>query len=328
MPQSKRVLITGASGFVGANLARRALSDGHEVHLLLRAAHEDWRLRTLSDSTVTHTVDLKDRRVVQRAVTAIRPHWVFHLAAYGAYATQTTLERMVGTNIWGCIHLLDACHDAGVEAFINAGSSSEYGHLDHAASENDRLEPNSHYAITKATATHYCQFTARAKNVNAVTVRLYSVYGPFEAPGRLIPTLMVHGLHGQLPPLVSPQTARDFVYVDDAVDAMMTLAAAPSVPRGAIYNVCTGVQTTMREVVDLARAAMRVPAEPAWGTMPERAWDTNVWVGSPARLEREIGWRAPTDLAEGFHRTLQWLQGEPEHLQMYQDAILKLTPHA
>jgi dolichol-phosphate mannosyltransferase len=320
--QSRRVLITGASGFVGANLARRAIQDGHEVHLLLRAAHDDWRLRNLSDSLVTHTVDLKERRAVQRAVTAIRPHWVFHLAAYGAYATQTTLERMVGTNVWGCIHLLDACHDAGVEAFINAGSSSEYGHLDHAASEKDRLEPNSHYAITKATATHYCQFTARAKNVNAVTVRLYSVYGPFEAPGRLIPTLMVHGLHGQLPPLVAPQTVRDFVYVDDAVDAMLHLAASPAVPRGSVYNVCTGVQTSVGDIVEVARRLMNVPAEPAWGSMPQRAWDTSVWAGSPEALAAEAGWRASTGVAEGLQRTLQWLQAEPRRLQFYEERIL------
>ena len=325
---SKRILITGASGFVGANLARRAVGDGHEVHLLLRATHRNWRLRSLADSTATHTVDLKDRRAVQRAVTAIRPHWVFHLAAYGAYSTQTALERMVATNVWGCVHLLDACRDAGAESFVNAGSSSEYGHKDHATREDEALEPNSHYAITKAAATHYCQLTARTHDVNAITVRLYSVYGPLEEPTRLIPTLIVHGRQGQLPPLVSPHTSRDFVYVDDAVDAMMTLAAAPSVPRGAIYNVCTGVQTTMREVVDLARGAMHVTAEPAWETMPERAWDTSVWVGSPARLEREIGWRAPTGFADGFRRTLQWLQGEPELLQMYQDTILRLTPHA
>ena len=325
---SKRVLITGASGFIGANLARRVVRDGHEVHLLLRAAHREWRLRGLTDSTATHTVDLKDRRAVQRAVAAIRPHWVFHLAAYGAYPTQTAIERMVATNVWGCVHLLDACRDAGAEVFINAGSSSEYGDKDHAAREDELLEPNSHYAITKAAATHYCQFTARANDLNAITVRLYSVYGPLEAPTRLIPTVIVHGLHGQLPPLVSPQTSRDFVYVDDAVDAMVTLAAAPAVPRGAIYNVCTGVQTTMREVIDLARGAMHVPAEPVWGTMPQRAWDTRVWVGSPERLEREIGWRAPTRFADGFRRTLQWLQGEPERLQLYQDTILKLTPHA
>src|SRR5687768_9060504 len=293
---SKRVLITGASGFVGANLARRAVRDGHEVHLLLRAAHRNWRLRGMTDSTATHTVDLKDRRAVQRAVAAIRPHWVFHLAAYGAYPTQTALERMVATNVWACIHLLDACRDAGAEAFVNAGSSAEYGHKDHPTREDETLEPNSHYAITKAAATHYCQLTAHANDVNAITVRLYSVYGPLEEPSRLIPTLIVHGRHGQLPPLVSPNTSRDFVYVDDAVD--------------------------------VARGAMHVPAEPAWDTMPGRAWDTSVWVGSPARLERDIGWRAPTDFSEGFHRTLQWLQGEPEHLQRYQDAILKLTPHA
>ena len=73
---------------------------------------------------------------------------------------------------------------------------------------------------------------------------------------------------------------------------------------------------------------MHVRDEPAWGTMPERAWDTSVWVGSPSRLEREIGWRAPTDFAAGFRRTLQWLQGEREHQQRYEESILKTTPHA
>jgi UDP-glucose 4-epimerase len=240
---SKRVLITGGSGFVGANLARRAVQAGHEVHLLLRPHQDDWRLRDLAGLVHRHDADLQERRRVDAAIESIQPQWVFHLAAYGAYSTQDGMERMVATNLLGCVFLLDACARAGVEAFISAGSSSEYGHKDHPAHEDERLEPNSHYAITKAAATHYCQFTARSRDVNAITVRVYSVYGPYEEPSRLVPALITHALRGQWPPLVSPDTARDFVYVDDAVDAMLTLAASPAVPRGAVYNVCTGVQT-------------------------------------------------------------------------------------
>ena len=296
----KRVLVTGASGFVGANLVRRLLHDGHETHLLLRPSHQSWRLKEIAGDVRVHDADLENRESVRRVVTSSRPDWVFHLAAYGAYPSQTGLPRMLSTNLIGCAALLDASAETGVETFLHTGSSSEYGFKDHAPSEDELLEPNSHYAITKAAATHYCQCVARARNLNAVTVRLYSIYGPFEEPSRFIPTLIRLGLQGTLPPLASPRIARDFVYVDDAVNAMLQVAAAPSIPRGAIYNVCTGVQSTLADVVAIARKLMNISAEPVWSSMPDRSWDTDCWVGSPQRIEREIGWRAQTTLESGL----------------------------
>jgi nucleoside-diphosphate-sugar epimerase len=301
----KRILITGASGFIGANLARRALRDGHEVHLLLRSAHRPWRIEDIAGDVRSHVVDMVDRGAVSAAVRAIRPDRIFHLAAYGAYSSQQGMDRMVSTNLSGCVALLDACAEAGFESFVNAGSSSEYGIKNHAPDEDEAADPNSHYAITKLAATNYCRFAARTRDLNAVTVRLYSVYGPWEEPTRLIPTLIGEGLKGKLPPLVSPAIARDFVYVDDAVDAMMRIAdSGPQ--RGSVYNVCSGVQTNLREVVEIARRLMDVREEPAWATMPDRAWDTDVWVGSGARLEKELGWRATTGFAQGLQRTIDW----------------------
>ena len=105
------------------------------------------------------------------------------------------------------VTLLDACAAMGVEAYVQTGSSSEYGFKDHPAREDEAIEPNSHYAITKAAATHYAQFTSRQRGLHAVTLRLYSVYGPYEEPSRLIPTLLVSGFERRLPPLVSPAVA-------------------------------------------------------------------------------------------------------------------------
>jgi len=306
-----RCLLTGASGFVGANLTRRLLHDGHEVHALLRPEHQPWRLGDVT-SLHRHSVDLTNPGEVQQAVRRIRPDWVFHLAAYGAYSSQTGFSRMVDINLNGTVSLLDACAETGVEAFIYTGSSSEYGYKDHPAREDELLEPNSHYAITKAAATHYCQFVARKHDVNAIAVRLYSIYGPYEDPSRLLPTLIDHGLRGILPPLVSPATARDFVYVDDAVDALICLAQS-SPRRGAVYNLCTGVQTSLATVVETARTLMRIPVEPVWSSMPQRSWDTDIWVGSPAAMETEIGWRASIDFTTGLRRMIDWsmsCQGE------------------
>src|SRR5258708_8069653 len=94
----KRVLVTGASGFVGANLARRLLRDGHETHLLLRPSHQSWRLQEIVGDVRVHEADLEDGETVRRVIEAARPHWVFHLPAYGAYPSQTGFQRLVHTN--------------------------------------------------------------------------------------------------------------------------------------------------------------------------------------------------------------------------------------
>jgi len=320
----KRVLITGASGFIGANLTRRLLRDGYQVWLLLRENHQPWRVEEIVSACHVVPGDVADRDAVGRAFADARPEWVFHLAAYGAYSSQTGFERMAAVNLLGTAALLDASVESGVECFVQAGSSSEYGYKSEAARERDLLEPNSHYAVTKAAATHYCQFSARKSGMKAVTLRLYSIYGPWEEPTRLIPGLLIHGLQGEFPPLVSPLTARDFVYVDDAVDAFIRVADS-HLPAGSIYNVASGAQTTLEQVVSEARQLFGMTTEPDWGSMPARAWDTDRWVGDASAIQNATGWRAETNLREGLTRTLHWLQANPRWLSFYRSRILGET---
>jgi UDP-glucose 4-epimerase len=318
----KRVLVTGATGFVGANLTRWLLRDGHEVHLFLRNRSNRWRLADVADDLQVHEADVEDRGKIRLLVADIRPEWVFHLAAYGAYPTQSDADRMVSTNLGGCFAMLDACIEAGVAAFVQTGSSSEYGYLDHPACEDELIQPNSAYAVTKAAATHYCQFRARQSGVHAVTARLYSIYGPYEETSRLIPVLVVHALHGRLPRLVSPRIGRDFVYVDDAVEALLSIAEASHVPRGSVYNVSSGVQSTLASVVGDVRLLMNVASEPQWSSMPERSWDTETWLGSPAAIARDIHWKARTSFRSGLERTMSWLRDNPAYLRLYTERIM------
>jgi UDP-glucose 4-epimerase len=304
----KRALVTGASGFVGANLARRLLRDGHEVHLLVRPEHDPGRIEGLCRDAAVHVAPLGDREALERAVAKVRPEWIFHLAAHGAYSWQTDLEEMTSANIHGAINLISAALRTGFEAFVNTGSSSEYGFKDHAPVESEMLEPNSHYAVTKAAATLFARYTAQSRGVHLPTLRLYSVYGPYEDPRRLVPTLIREGLSGRLPPLVDPDVARDFVHVDDVVEAYLLAAQSPTGELGAVYNVATGVATTIREAVGVARGAMGIAAEPAWSTMPNRSWDSAVWVGDARKIRAALGWRPRLDFAAGFARTVEWFR--------------------
>ncbi len=317
----KKVLLTGGSGFVGANLARRLLQDGHDVHLLLRPKYAGWRLAAIRDDVTVHLADLTDADGVGRVVSAARPEWVFHLAAHGAYSWQADERRILETNFLGAAHLLRACVKVGFEAFVHAGSSSEYGFKDHAPAETEALAPNSHYAVAKAAATLLCRWTAQKCGLRTVTLRLYTVYGPYETPARLVPTLLVRGLRGELPPLVDPRVARDFVYVDEVTDAFVRAASRTEQAIGAIYNVGAGVQTTVGDVVAAVVRLLAVPAAPRWGAMENRAWDTHVWVADPRAIEGTLGWRATVSLAEGLERTLAWLQDNPDLLRDYEDRL-------
>jgi dolichol-phosphate mannosyltransferase len=313
----KRVVITGATGFVGANLARRLLDDGHELHLLVRPGYKPWRIAEIHHDVRLHELHLHDTETTLAIIGKIRPEWIFHLAVHGAYSWEKDWEQMIRTNVQGTMSLLSACLQTGFETFVNTGSSSEYGFKNHAPTETEALDPNSHYAITKAAGTMFCRQTAQAHQVHVPTLRLYSAYGPFEEPGRLMPTLILNCLKGGLPSLADPNIARDFVYVDDVVDAYLAAARKRNSDLGAIYNVGTGIQTTLRELVETARKTFGITAEPVWNTMPNRNWDANVWVSDNRKIRSELGWTPRHSLSAGLHLMRDWFgRGIPSPYEM------------
>jgi UDP-glucose 4-epimerase len=312
----KTVLLTGGTGFVGANLARQLLIDGHQVHLLVRRGYRPWRIQSILPQVEVHEIDLLDPDAAPHLLNQVKPDWIFHLAVYGAYSHQQDLMEMINTNIIATTHLMQAAAAAGFEAFVNAGSSSEYGFKDHPHDENDSLVPNSEYSVTKGYVSNYCRFLANKHGLNISTLRLYSVYGPYEEPTRLMPQMVLKAMAHALPPLVSPDVARDFVYIDDVVRALL-LAAGQNHP-GKIYNICSGQQTTIRDLVDEVFRTFDFTAPIAWGEMPNRTWDTNCWVGKNQLARAELGWAPETALDQGLSRFRDWLLSDAETLQYYQ----------
>lgn len=307
-----KALVTGAGGFVGANLVADLAARGHDVVAWVHPGSDNWRLDHLAGDIEIAGVELLDPDAIRGGVADAKADWIFHLAAHGAYSWQRDPEIIMQTNLVAAVHLLAACQEQGFEAFINAGSSSEYGSKSHAPVEDELPEPNSDYAVMKAATTLHTRFVAQRDDVHAVTLRLYSVFGPWEQPGRLMPTLVARGLKGELPPLVSPETPRDFISVRDTNRAFLACAEHTSLERGSVLNIGSGTETKLREVVEIARAELGIEAEPQWGTEPQRQWDTAVWVSDPSRARERLGWSAQDDVATGFKALAEWMREHPE----------------
>ncbi len=305
------IVVFGASGFIGANLFEqlfrvRQTTGMADVYALTHDATKAWRLKLLDvpAENIIHCDILSDASV-QDVFEKIKPRTIFNLAAYGAYSKQKNVVLTYETNVLGTVNILENCTPDMV--YIHAGSSSEYGFNCTAPKETDRVEPNSHYAVSKVSAAYTLEYYAKMHQLNTLNLRLYSIYGGWEEPDRLIPRLVEETRKGQWPPLVSPDISRDFVYVDDCVDAFVqaALRVSPAI-RGRSYNIATGKRTTMRELAEAARQTFGVTQEPVWGTMTNRNWDLSDWYGDPAAAEADLGWKASTSLSDGLRRTADW----------------------
>ncbi len=308
-----KVIITGATGFVGANLAARLAERGDDVYVLVRRESKLWRLAAINEKITRHEADLSDAPALERVFTAVKPEIVYHLGVYGAYSSQTDADLILKTAIFGTLNLIRASEIAGVRVFVNTGSSSEYGTKDHPMSEAEILEPNSYYAVAKAAQTLLCQHVARTSPLAVITLRLFSVYGPFEEPGRLVPNVIKLALAHENIPLAAPTVARDFVYIDDVVDAYIMAAGRPDLS-GEVFNIGSGVQTTIRDITDKILEATSSASEPIWGAYGGRTFDTNMWVANMSHTAKKLGFTARTSLAHGIALSVAWFK---EHKKFY-----------
>ncbi|MFN8356221.1 MAG: NAD-dependent epimerase/dehydratase family protein [Spirosomataceae bacterium] len=300
------IFVFGASGFIGANLFEKIFQLRKDCYALTHDASKAWRLKLLNVpfENIVHC-DILSSASVKSVFETYKPQTIFNLAAYGAYSKQSNVNLTYETNVLGTVNILQNCSKSVV--YIHAGSSSEYGFNCTAPKETDAVEPNSHYAVSKVSAAYLIQFYAKLHEINAINLRLYSIYGAWEEPDRLIPRLVEKARHHDFPPLVSPDISRDFVYIDDCLEAfLLTALQVGENTRGKSYNVATGTKTTMRDLVEVTRQVFQLTKPPTWGSMPNRKWDLAEWYGDPSAIQADFAWKARTSLANGLLQYRDW----------------------
>ena len=303
--QGTRVLVTGAAGFIGANLVRRLVDEGAEVHALVRPTTALWRLEDAAARVTLHCADVLDPPALRAAAVASEPEFVFHLAADGAKSHDADAARLLQANAVGTLNLLAATAPLAYARLVHVGGSSEYGPHDEPLKETDRLEPVTAYGASKAAATLVCQQFARAHQRPIIIVRPFSVYGPWETPTRLIPTAIVAAFEQRELLLTPPGYRRDLVHVADVVDACLLAAACDAAP-GEVVNIGTGRQWTNEEVVRTIERVSGRQIRTRVGHYRPRLSDTAHWVADVSKSERLLGWRAARTLEAGLQETVAW----------------------
>jgi len=310
-----RTLVTGGAGFIGSNLVDRLLDEGHDVAVLddFSTGKEDNIRAALAAGAAVHRADVRNPLEVEEAFAEVKPEVVFHLAA------QIDVRRSVAdpafdarTNIEGTINVLNGVRAVDGRIVNVSTGGAIYGETELIPTpETVEPLPEAPYGQSKFCAERYLGLYTRLYGTPAASVRLGNVYGPRQDPlGEAgVVAIFCGRLERGERPLIygTGRQTRDYVYVDDVVDALLAVLAHPEA--GGEYNVGTGRESSVLDIVEGLRPLAGGDfepelADPRPGELERSCLDVT-------RAREELGWAARVELGEGLRRTMDWARAQP-----------------
>jgi len=304
------VLVTGGSGFIGAELLPKLVELGHEVCSLERYVTGRY---VLGARTATVFGDLRDGFSIRKLVKDVQPEAVIHLAAISPVAySYDHPQEVFEVNALGTINLAEAClrEVPNFKHFLYAGTSEEYGNQDKfPVTEDAELRPNSPYSVSKVAADKYLQYMRAAYDFPVTVLRPFNTYGRKDNTHFVVERTITQMLQGKTVRLGDPTPARDFIYVDDHVDAYLTCLNNPKA-KWEVFNFCTGRDITIKELIGLISKLTGFKGKVQWNTIPARPLDIKKLVGSYEKAKKVLGWRPKYTLEEGLKKTIEFWESK------------------
>lgn len=293
--RGERLLVTGASGFIGRHLCARLVSAGARVLSASRRGRPEDLAVADGASVEWRRADLADREAAHETVRWARPDRIVHLASVVKGSRDRSLvAEMFRANLESTVHLLDAAAEVGVRRFLQIGS------LEEPVGEEVATSP---YAASKAAATLYAELFARLYRLPVALARVFMVYGPGpQDRAKLVPYVIDELLAGRRPELSSGARPVDWIYVDDVVSGL-TRMLVDSRAVGERLDLGSGALVTVREVVDRLVEIVAPGIEPDFGARDDREGEI-VRQADIERTAARIGWRPEVALDEGLRRTV------------------------
>jgi UDP-glucuronate 4-epimerase len=315
-----KVLVTGAAGYIGSHAAERLQSLGHEVVGLDNFSdYYDVSLKQLNTSAlrakgiITEKIDLRFAEQLKTLPTDF--DYIFHFAAQPGISATSSFEDYLGNNVIGTKNLLDfALKNEHLKLFVNIATSSIYG-MNATFDESVPPTPVSHYGVTKLAAEQLVLESSRLGELNACSLRLYSVYGPRERPEKLYTKLIANAFHDIPFPLFkgSENHLRSFTYVQDIIDGVVSVIGKVDLVNGEIINLGTEEENTTHHGIEIVEQILnkKISIE----AVDARVGDQLRTKAVIDKARRLLGYNPKTSLYEGLKTQVQW----------YQDSFLSTT---
>jgi UDP-glucose 4-epimerase len=299
----RRVFVTGATGFIGAAVAKELVFRGHSVAVMHRAKSSLNRLTPILDR-----VELIEASAISPVGWAVsvrnwKPDILIHLAWDGV-AGQLRNDPVQGENVQSAVLLVQLAQLVDCKAWVGLGSQAEYGPVNRQVAEDHPLDPTTEYGKSKVEACRLAADACQKAGLRFGWLRVFSTYGPDDGPHWMLPSLIERLLDRERPSLTPCEQLWDYLFVDDAARAIVDVALDESV--GGIFNLGSGRAVPLREVVEQVRDLIDPSLPLGFGETPYRPDQVMLLQADISRLTAATRWTPSTSLLEGLRRTVDW----------------------
>lgn len=305
---SKTIFLTGATGFIGSHLLKRLIKEGCNVHISFRKNSSLWRIEDFKEKFVHHTIDLTDFEAVKSMIQQIKPDVIFHLAAYGVDYRQQDIHQTIDVNINASVNLFEAFFLNNGNRFIHTGSCFEYGQKKILISEGDFLDPTSVYGASKASSVHLLSSIAKdMQSRELVILRPFGVFGEYESLHRFVPQVIDKLKCEHIVQMTFGEQIRDYIYIDDLIDAYILAAVVPMENKVEIINIGSGKGISMKDFASMISQQLGTSNDLLqFGALPYRPDEMMYLVASIDKAKSMLEWEPKVSIEKGLEYTIKW----------------------
>jgi nucleoside-diphosphate-sugar epimerase len=299
-----KILVTGASGFIGSSVTERLAREEVETAVLLRANSRPWRIAHLFDHVRRMIGDAGDPGGLRRTLSDWAPDTVIHLAWKGVSNRHRNDPSQIDDNLWPTHNLMRIAGEVGCKSWIGIGSQAEYGPANCRLDENAPTRPTTMYGAVKLSTMLLGERIAEHYGMRFAWLRVFSTYGPRDNPEWMIPYLIRTLLQGESPNLTSCEQHWDYLYVTDAAEAICRVAL--NAEASGVFNLGSGKPLELRTLVKMIRDRIDPGITINFGAEPCRPDQVMHLEADITRLRDVTGWAPRTTFETGLTAAIEW----------------------
>ncbi len=314
--ENKRIIVTGGNGFIGSNLSRNLINLGARVYSFVRETSDLWRLRDFENKLNIVALDLQNEQAVHKVIRTIKPNHIFHLAipSHTGLLGSDSLHQQIKVTSENLRNILNSViGQSYFGGLIHACSSAiyEWKEDQFTLSEKSILAPRTLRGQLKLNERNICLHYVKKHHIPIKLARIFRAYGPWENHQKLIGKAIRSALSNEPISLGYDQYKRDYIYIDDLVDGMLTFAARPT-PNGTEVNFGSGKDLSPGEIVNLIGGILELDVPRSSVHYKKNKFDQGRYVADITKASRLLNWQPKISLERGLTNTINW------HKQYYQ----------